>query len=63
MTSYEATATPVTLLELVTTIAKCGVREAEVVEIAAELVNSGRVRLTGNFRGAWMHVGPPERRP
>jgi len=46
-----------TLLDLVTAIVDSGATEAEVVTTVARLVNSGRVRLVGNFRGADVRVG------
>jgi hypothetical protein len=42
----------VTLLELVTTIMEHTVSEAELLATVVHLVNSGAVRLGGNFRGA-----------
>lgn len=41
-----------TLLDLVQTLTKVTDSEQEVVVLAATLVNSGRVRLCGNFAGA-----------
>lgn len=40
-----------TLLELVAALGSLGLDESRVVEVATELVDSGRVVLTGNFRG------------
>ena len=40
-----------TLLSLVQSLQDATYSENELVEIAAELVNSGRVVLTGNFKG------------
>lgn len=42
----------VTLLELVNAVAKHATTEDDLVATVAELVNSGAVRLCGNFRGA-----------
>ena len=44
--------TDVTLLDLVTCITEVTRDDREVVATVVALVNSGRVRLTGNFRGA-----------
>ncbi len=41
-----------TLLDLVTAVSEYARSEAEVVATVAYLVNSGRVRLCGIFRGA-----------
>jgi hypothetical protein len=40
-----------TMLELVTAVARTAESEAEIVETVVALVNSGAVRLCGNFRG------------
>jgi hypothetical protein len=42
----------VTLLELVKAVSDIAESEAEVVATVVHLVNSGAVRLCGNFRGA-----------
>ncbi len=42
----------VTLLDLVTAISDFARTEAEVIATVVYLVNSGKVRLAGNFRGA-----------
>ena len=44
--------TEATLLDLVTCISEVTRDDREVVATVVALVNSGRVRLTGNFRGA-----------
>jgi len=44
--------TDTTLLDLVTCITEVIRDDREVVATVVALVNSGRVRLTGNFRGA-----------
>jgi hypothetical protein len=45
-------ATHVTLLDLVTVVSSFARTEAELVAAVVYLVNSGKVRLAGNFRGA-----------
>ena len=40
-----------TMLELVTEVARDAQSDAEIVETVVALVNSGAVRLCGNFRG------------
>ena len=51
--AQEATmTTDATMLELVTCITEVARDDREVVATVVALVNSGRVRLTGNFRGA-----------
>ncbi len=42
----------ITMLELVTTVSECASSEAELIATVVHLVNSGIVRLCGNFRGA-----------
>lgn len=44
--------TDTTMLELVTCLSEVARDDREVVATVVALVNSGRVRLTGNFRGA-----------
>jgi hypothetical protein len=51
----------VTLLDLVTAVADCATSEEEVVATVAHLVNSGRVRLGGNFCGAQIDLRSAER--
>ena len=46
-----AHAPKVTMLDLVTAISEDAVSEAEVIATVVYMVNSGRVRLNGNFRG------------
>ena len=41
-----------TLLDLIEAVAEVTDSEAEQVSVVAHLVNSGRVRLIGNFRGS-----------
>lgn len=51
--AQEATmTTDTTMLDLVTCITEVARDDREVVATVVALVNSGRVRLTGNFRGA-----------
>jgi hypothetical protein len=45
------TQSQLTLLDLIEAVAEVTDSEAEQVSVVAHLVNSGRVRLTGNFRG------------
>ncbi len=47
----------ITLLDLVAAIAEAAESEAELVATVRELVNSGRVRLIGSFRGADVRIG------
>ena len=42
----------ITLLDLVTVVSSLARSDAEVVATVIYLVNSGKVRLAGNFRGA-----------
>jgi hypothetical protein len=46
----------ITLLELVVALVDAGASEQEVVSSVARLVNSGRVRLIGSFRGADVRI-------
>lgn len=46
----------VTLLELVTTVSEFARSENEVIATVVHMVNSGAVRLGGNFRGARFDV-------
>jgi hypothetical protein len=46
-----------TLLDLVASIAASAETDAEVVSAVAKLINSGRITLVGNFRGADVRVG------
>jgi hypothetical protein len=41
-----------TLLDLIEAVAEVTDSEAELLSVVAHLVNSGRVRLIGNFQGA-----------
>jgi hypothetical protein len=41
-----------TLLDLVTAVSEVSCTEAEVIATVVHLVNSGKVTLCGNFRGA-----------
>jgi hypothetical protein len=49
--------TTMTLLDLVTTVWKFAKTDDEVVATIVYLVNSGTVRLGGNFRGARFDLG------
>jgi len=42
----------VTLLDLISAVSEHARSEAEVIATVVYLVNSGKVRLAGNFRGA-----------
>jgi DNA-binding transcriptional regulator PaaX len=46
-----------TLLDLVAALVDAGASETEVVATVTRLVNQGRVRLVGNFRGADVRIG------
>jgi hypothetical protein len=48
----------VTMLELVTTVTRYAATDDEVVATVAWLINSGAVRLCGNFRGARIDLRP-----
>ena len=47
-----------TLLDLVTAVSDVANNEDEVVATVVHLVNSGAVRLCGNFRGARIDLTP-----
>jgi len=47
----------ITLLELVTEVSSHAASDAEVIATVVYLVNSGRVRLCGTFRGARFDLG------
>jgi hypothetical protein len=47
-----------TLLDLVQTLNKLTDDDQEVVALATSLINSGRVRLCGNFAGAKIQLPP-----
>ncbi len=53
---HPAQARRVTLLDLVAALADFGAGEAEVVWAITHLVNSGRVRLVGQFREAHIRI-------
>ncbi len=53
---HPAQARRVTLLDLVAALADSGASEAEVVRAITHLVNSGRVRLVGQFREAHIQI-------
>jgi hypothetical protein len=52
--------TDTTMLDLVTCISEVTRDDREVVATVVALVNSGRVRLTGNFRGARIGLDEPD---
>ena len=56
-----ATITKITLLDLVQAINELCTSETETVATIAYLVNSGKVRLGGNFAGATIDLAPPRR--
>ncbi len=58
-----ATITKVTLLDLVRTVSDFSASDAETVATVAYLVNSGKVRLCGNFAGAKIDLSTPRRVP
>jgi hypothetical protein len=45
-----------TLLDLVAAVAEVASTEAEVIATVRHLINSGRVRLVGHFRGADVRI-------
>lgn len=47
-----------TLLDLVTAVSDASDNEDEVIATVVHLVNSGTVRLCGNFRGARIDLTP-----
>jgi hypothetical protein len=53
----------VTLLDLVIAVSRSARTDAEVIATVVYLVNSGMVRLSGNFRGTRFDVAPQQRRP
>jgi len=48
-----------TLLDLVHTLSAFTDSDCEIVAVVTYLVNSGRVRLCGNFAGATIELSPP----
>jgi len=48
----------VTMLDLVVAVSEFAHSDAEVVATVTYLVNSGRVRLCGNFAGRRIDIGP-----
>jgi hypothetical protein len=52
-----------TLLDLVTAVSDVANTEDEVIATVVHLVNSGAVRLCGNFRGARIDLTPTHRLP
>ena len=57
-----ATITKITLLDLVQAITDLSTSETETVATIAYLVNSGKVRLCGNFAGATIDLATPAAR-
>ena len=51
----------VTLLDLVSAISEYARSDGEVIATVVWLVNSGTVRLGGNFRGARFEIAPADR--
>ena len=51
-----------TLLELVNAVADYAPSDAEVIATVVHMVNSGTVRLCGNFKGARFDLGELESR-
>lgn len=49
-----------TLLDLVQAVSEYAQTDAEVVATVATLINSGKVRLCGNFAGAHIHLSARE---
>ena len=47
----------ITLLELVAAVADSAANDREVIATVSELLNSGKITLVGNFRGADVRVG------
>jgi hypothetical protein len=47
----------VTLLDLVTAVCRYARTDAEVIATVVHMVNSGSVRLCGNFKGARFDLG------
>ena len=57
------TSTHTTLLNLVQVVREYARTDAEVVATVAALINSGKVRLCGNFAGARIHLSAGEKGP
>jgi hypothetical protein len=54
-----ATVQTLTLLDLVQTLNEFAQTDDEVVAVVTQLVNSGQVRLGGNFTGARINLSTP----
>jgi len=54
-----ATSQTLTLLDLVQTINEFARNDAEIVAAVTHLINSGKVRLGGNFTGARIDLSTP----
>ena len=52
-----------TLLELIQSVNAFTENDREVAVVVAHLVNSGRVRLRGNFAGMKIRLSPPRTAP
>jgi hypothetical protein len=52
-----------TLLDLVQAVSEYAQTDAEVVATVVTLINSGKVRLCGNFAGARIHLSASEMEP
>ena len=52
-----------TLLDLVQAVGEYAQTDAEVVATVVTLINSGKVRLCGNFAGARIHLSTDEKVP
>ena len=50
-----------TLLDLVQAVSEYAQTDAEVVATVVTLINSGKVRLCGNFAGARIHLSAGEK--
>jgi hypothetical protein len=48
----------VTLLDLLQAVNECTTSDVETVAAVTYLINSGKVRLCGNFAGAWIDFSP-----
>ena len=54
-----AKARKTTLLDLVQVVSNYATSDDEIVATVAYLINSGKVRLCGNFAGAKIHLSAP----
>ena len=51
----------ITMLDLITAVSRYAANDAEAIATVVYLVNSGKVRLSGNFRGARFDLSPSRR--